>query len=43
MKSLSWLLLAAASTLQLVTALSPPVKVELRSSWPAPPFLAEIL
>ncbi|KAF4618673.1 hypothetical protein D9613_009850 [Agrocybe pediades] len=38
-------LLGAASSVLFVAgnAASPPVKVTLRSSWPAPPFLAEIL
>jgi UDP-glucose:glycoprotein glucosyltransferase len=39
-------LLAAALSLlsgSLLTAATPPVKVSLRSSWPAPPFLVELI
>ncbi|PPQ88795.1 hypothetical protein CVT25_010481 [Psilocybe cyanescens] len=44
MKRVFTLLGAAIPVLQVVgSASSPPVKVGLRSSWPAPPFLAEIL
>ncbi|KJA25590.1 glycosyltransferase family 24 protein [Hypholoma sublateritium FD-334 SS-4] len=43
MKSALRLLVAAFSALQVAGSSSPPVKVELRSSWPAPPFLSEIL
>ncbi|KAJ3505081.1 hypothetical protein NLJ89_g7601 [Agrocybe chaxingu] len=42
MKRAYALLSAALTTLQ-IAGQSPPVKVALRSSWPAPPFLAEIL
>ncbi|KAF8954770.1 hypothetical protein BDZ97DRAFT_1908037 [Flammula alnicola] len=43
MKRAFVLLAASLTTLQVAGTSSPPVKATLRSSWPAPPFLAEIL
>ncbi|KAF9478976.1 hypothetical protein BDN70DRAFT_807681 [Pholiota conissans] len=43
MRRATSLLVAALSALQVIGSSSPPVKVELRSSWAAPSFLAEIL